>query len=67
MAGMAELKDKVSNALGETRTLILGAEILLGFQLNAAFQPSFARLTRHARSLNLAGLSARTTAVAGPR
>jgi hypothetical protein len=35
---------KVKTALDETRLLILGAQILLGFHLNAAFQFGFAHL-----------------------
>jgi Family of unknown function (DUF6328) len=35
---------KVKTALDETRLLILGAQILLGFHLNAAFQSGFAHL-----------------------
>jgi hypothetical protein len=35
---------KVKTALDETRLLILGAQILLGFHLNAAFQAGFAHL-----------------------
>jgi hypothetical protein len=54
---MAALKDKVANALNETRTLILGAQILLGFQLTAAFQPAFDRLSAHSRWLDLGGLA----------
>jgi hypothetical protein len=37
---------KVKTALDETRLLILGAQILLGFHLNAAFQSGFAHLGR---------------------
>jgi hypothetical protein len=54
---MAALKDKVTNALNETRTLILGAQILLGFQLTAAFQPAFDRLPAHSRWLDLGGFA----------
>ena len=32
------LSRKVKTALDETRTLMLGAQILLGFQFNGAFQ-----------------------------
>ena len=39
---MAILKDKVTNALDETRMLIPGAQVLLGFQVNATFRPRFA-------------------------
>jgi Family of unknown function (DUF6328) len=35
---------KVKTALDETRLLILGAQILLGFHLNGAFQSGFANL-----------------------
>jgi hypothetical protein len=35
------LSDKVKMALDETRTLILGAQVLLGFQCQAAFQERF--------------------------
>jgi hypothetical protein len=38
------LDRKVKIALDETRLLILGAQILFGFHLNAAFQPGFSKL-----------------------
>jgi len=38
---MAELKDKVQKVLSENRTLVLGAQILLGFQYQAVFRPKF--------------------------
>lgn len=38
------LSSKVKTALDETRTLILGAQILLGFQFNSVFQQRFASL-----------------------
>lgn len=63
-AVMASLKDKVTNALGEARILILGAQILLGFQFNAAFQPGIKRLSEHARALDLAGMALMMLAVA---
>ncbi|GBQ27544.1 hypothetical protein HLH34_10255 [Gluconacetobacter azotocaptans] len=43
------LHDRVKTALDETRTLILGAQILLGFQYQLAFQDRFDTLPRHAR------------------
>ena len=61
---MTDLKTKVTNALNETRMLILGAQILLGFQLSAVFQPGFERLREHARWLDLAGLALMSLAVA---
>ena len=54
---MTTLKAKVTNALNETRMLILGTQILLGFQLNAVFQPRFEQLADYARWLDLAGLA----------
>jgi Family of unknown function (DUF6328) len=61
---MAKLRDKVTNALNETRILILGAQILLGFQFNAAFQPGIKRMSEHARALDLAGMALMVLAVA---
>jgi hypothetical protein len=51
---MAELNDKVRNALNEVRILILGAQILLGFQFAAVFQPRFYLLPQFARWLDCA-------------
>ncbi|HEU0154868.1 MAG TPA: DUF6328 family protein [Stellaceae bacterium] len=50
------LSDKVKTALGETRMLILGAQILLGFQLRGAFSEAFPELPIFARILDAAGL-----------
>ena len=41
---MQAMDRKVKLALDETRLLILGAQILFGFHLNAAFQPGFSKL-----------------------
>lgn len=46
------LQDKVKTALDETRLLILGSEVLLGFQLNGMFQDAFSHLTPTARTLD---------------
>src|SRR5258708_39503158 len=61
---MTRLKAKVTNALNETRMLILGAQILLGLQVNEVFQPRFESLADHARLLDLAGLALMSAAVA---
>ncbi|WP_246285229.1 DUF6328 family protein [Nguyenibacter vanlangensis] len=45
------MHDSVKMALDETRTLILGAQILLGFQFQAAFQNRFDSLPTHARAM----------------
>jgi hypothetical protein len=42
----------VKTALDETRTLILGAQILFGFQFRATFQEGFATLPRGAQALS---------------
>jgi hypothetical protein len=43
------LSGKVKTALDETRTLILGAQILLGFQFHSVFQERFASLSSAAQ------------------
>ena len=60
---MAEIKDKVQNALDETRILILGSQVLLGFQFRAVFEPGFETLPHHARYLKLGALYLMTIAV----
>lgn len=44
------LHDRVKVALDETRTLLLAAQILVGFEFQAAFQPGFAVLPGAARA-----------------
>ncbi len=61
---MTTLKEKVTSALNEARILILGAQILLGFQLNATFQPGFERLPRHGQWLDGVALALMAAAVA---
>jgi hypothetical protein len=57
MAAMAELKDKVQKVLSENRTLILGAQILLGFQYQAVFQPKFEDLPPSGKTLEAIALA----------
>jgi hypothetical protein len=45
---------KLKTAMDETRLLILGAQILLGFQLNGMFQEGFDSLGSSARALDVA-------------
>ena len=47
-----ELSKKVKTALGETRILILGAQILIGFQFRGVFEDGFEKLPAHARYLD---------------
>jgi arginine exporter protein ArgO len=51
------LSKKVKVGLDETRTLILGAQILLGFQLQGVFRPIFDQLPRHDRYISIAAIS----------
>jgi uncharacterized protein DUF6328 len=41
---VAKLKDKIQNALDESRMLVLGSQVLLGFQFRSVFEPGFAKL-----------------------
>lgn len=61
---MAKLKDRVENALNETRILVLGLQILIGFAYRTFFEPGFDKVpfSRHlveliALSLMLVGLA----------
>jgi hypothetical protein len=51
-----ELQKKVKTALDETRMLILGGEILLGFGLRGVFADAFDRLPPFARYLDAIGI-----------
>ena len=61
---MAKLADMAENALNETRMLILGAQVLIGFGFQAAFQPGFDRLPAEAQQLKLLGLGLMLIALA---
>ncbi len=50
------LTSKVKTALDETRTLMLGAQILLGFQFHGAFQERFDSLPPQAKVINAIAL-----------
>jgi Family of unknown function (DUF6328) len=50
------LEDKVENALNETRMLILGAQVLLGFDFQSTFQPVFERLPTPVQELKVVSL-----------
>jgi hypothetical protein len=61
---MTSLSDKIKTALDESRMLILGTQILLGFQYRAFFEPNFEALSPVSRGLELAGLAILLLAVA---
>lgn len=53
---MAKLKDKIENGLNESRTLILGVQVLVGFQYQSVFQSGFDKLDPASRSLEVGAL-----------
>jgi hypothetical protein len=61
---MAQLKDKVKTTLDEGRILVIGAQVLLGFQFRATLEPGFEKLSEHAKYMKLGGLGLLLIAVA---
>jgi hypothetical protein len=61
---MADLRERTKVALDETRILILGSHILLGFQFNAAFQKGFEQLPAHTRYIDAGALVLMLAAIA---
>lgn len=55
-AAMPELKERIAVGLDECRTLVLGCQVLLGFEFQAALQKSFHELPRATQLLHLGGL-----------
>jgi hypothetical protein len=55
---MASLRGKVKNAIDEARMLVLGAQVLLGFQYRGFFEKKYEQLGPAERGLQLAGLFA---------
>src|SRR5215208_272002 len=53
---MAKIKDKVENALNEARMLVLGAQVLVGFQFRSVFEPGFDNLPLPSQLLKMVGL-----------
>jgi hypothetical protein len=51
-----ELDRKIKTALNETRLLILGAQVLLGFEYQSFFQDGFPELSTASKSFCVAGL-----------
>src|SRR5215212_1311883 len=60
---MAKLKDKVKNALDEARMLVLGAQVLVGFQMRSVFEKGFESLPIISQGLKLMGLGLMLLAV----
>jgi hypothetical protein len=55
-----KLDRKVKTALDETRLLVLGTQVLLGFQFQAFFQNGFPQLAPHSKALCATGLALQT-------
>lgn len=55
---MSKLQTKVKNTLDEARILVLGSQVLLGFQYRAFFEPGFDALPPADRACELGGLFA---------
>ncbi len=53
---MAELKEKLDNSLDETRIMILGTQVLLGFQYRVVFESGFDQLPADTRRFAVAAL-----------
>ena len=61
---MASTKEKLRNALSEVRTLVLGAQILLGFQYQALFRPGFEELPPYAKAMSAVTLAMMLASIA---
>jgi cytochrome bd-type quinol oxidase subunit 2 len=53
---MTKLKDKIQNALDEGRMLVLGSQVLVGFQFRSVFEPGFEKLSLSSQYLKLSAL-----------
>jgi len=52
-----KLDEKIKTALNENRLLLLGTQVLFGFQFNGIFQEQFDQLAPLARALECSGLT----------
>jgi DMSO reductase anchor subunit len=61
---MAKLKDKVQNALDESRILILGAQVIMGFQFRSVLEKGFEALPFTSQLVKLGGVGLMVATVA---
>jgi hypothetical protein len=61
---MAALKEKVQTGLDETRILVLGAQVLIGFQFRSVFEKGFDSLPEDSRALQIVALGLMLAALA---
>ncbi len=52
----AQLKEKIQNGLGEVRILVLGAQVLLGFQFRGVFESGFEKLPSSSQFIHVSAL-----------
>jgi hypothetical protein len=60
---MAQLNDAIDNVFSETRMLLLGGQVLLGFSYRICFEKKFEQITGAAQLSEIAGLSIMTAAL----
>ena len=53
---MAKPSDKIENVLNESRILVLGIQILIGFEYRTFFEPGFEKMAPYGQQLQLAAL-----------
>ena len=53
---MAKLTDKIENVLNETRILVLGIQILIGFGFRSFFEPGYKKMAPYSQQIQLAAL-----------
>jgi hypothetical protein len=53
---VANLQDKIENVLNETRILVLGIQILIGFGFRTFFEPGFEQMAPYTQRLQLTAL-----------
>jgi hypothetical protein len=61
---VAKIEDRIKTALDEGRMLVLGAQVLLGFQYQSVFQARWEQLPELAQNVHLAALSGLLCALA---
>src|ERR1051325_178634 len=61
---MTQLSDKIKTALDESRILILGTQLLLGFQYRAFFESGFEALPKTSQYIEIIGLGLLLLAIA---
>jgi Family of unknown function (DUF6328) len=60
---MSTLANRIENALNETRMLLLGSQVLVGFSYTICFEPSFNQLPAAARLAQVASVGILTAAM----